>query len=201
MLDLPNDAVIVGGLEEREGVSERVFEERLTAKIEEILQVTNLKLFAPPIDLQDPNAPKTGITAWQFPEWFVAQFEVPYGEGFRSRPLVHRKSLVERRFLDKDRKKRPVVPVRFVQACINGHISDIDWFDYVHRGRSACKRQLWMDERGTSGDLVDIFVRCECGQSRSLAEAAEMGKVPPGHCRGLRPWLGAASDERCGGDL
>jgi len=21
----------------------------------------------------DPNAPRTGITAWQFPEWFIAQ--------------------------------------------------------------------------------------------------------------------------------
>jgi hypothetical protein len=51
---------------------------------------------------------------------------------------------------DKERKKRPVVPVRFVQACVNGHISDVDWYDFVHRGQSACKRQLWMDERGTA---------------------------------------------------
>lgn len=201
MVDLPNDAVIIGGLEHWEGVSERIFEERLTAKIEEILELADLKLFAPPIDLQDPNAPKTGITAWQFPEWFVAQFERPYGEGFRSRPLVHRQALVEGKFLDENRKKQPVVPVRFVQACINGHISDIDWYEFVHRGRTSCRRLLWIDERGTSGDLADIFVRCECGQSRSLAEAAEMGKIPLGYCRGLRPWLGAASNERCGGDL
>jgi len=90
--------------------------------------------------------------------------------------------------------------VRFVQACVNGHISDLDWHDFVHRGRSSCKRQLWMDERGTSGDLADIFARCECGQSRSLAEAAEMDKRPLGYCKGLRPWLGAASQEKCGGD-
>jgi MrfA Zn-binding domain len=200
MVDLPNHAVIIGGLEHWEGVSNQVFEERLTAKIQEILQVTNLKLYAPPIDLQDPNAPKTGITAWQFPEWFVAQFEVPWGDVFRSRPLLHRQALVDGRYLDRDRKKRPVVPVRFVQACINGHISDINWYDFVHRGQSSCKRQLWMDERGTSGDLADIFVRCECGQSRSLAEAAEIDKRPLGTCRGLRPWLGAASQEKCGGD-
>lgn len=201
MVDLPNHAVIIGGLEHWEGVTNPIFEERLTAKIQEILQITNLKLFAPPIDLQDLNAPKTGITAWQFPEWFVAQFEVPWGDVFRSRPLLHRQALVDGRYLDRDRKKRPVVPVRFVQACINGHISDINWYDFAHRGQSSCKRQLWMDERGTSGDLADIFVRCECGQSRSLAEAAEMDKRPLGHCRGFRPWLGAASQERCGGEL
>ena len=28
----------------------------------------------------------------------------------------------------------PVVPVRFVQACINGHISDVDWYGFVHGG-------------------------------------------------------------------
>lgn len=200
MVDLPNHAVIIGGLEHWEGVSDQIFEERLVAKIQDILQVTNLKLYAPPIDLQDPRAPKTGITAWQFPEWFVAQFEQPWGEAFRSRPLLHRRTLVEGKYLDKDRKKRPVVPVRFVQACVNGHISDVDWYDFVHRGQAACKRQLWMDERGTSGDLADIFVRCECGQSRSLAEAAEIDKRPLGYCKGLRPWLGAASQEKCGGD-
>jgi hypothetical protein len=200
MVDLPNHAVIVGGLEHWEGVSDQIFEERLVAKLQDILQLTNLKLQAPPIELQDPNAPKTGITGWQFPEWFVAQFEVPWGDVFRSRPLLNRLALVDGRYLDRDRKKRPVVPVRFVQACVNGHISDLDWHDFVHRGQSSCKRQLWMDERGTSGDLADIFARCECGQSRSLAEAAEMDKRPLGYCKGLRPWLGAASQEKCGGD-
>jgi hypothetical protein len=110
MVDLPNHAVIVGGLEHWEGVSDQIFEERLVAKLQDILQLTNLKLQAPPIDLQDLNAPKTGITGWQFPEWFVAQFEVPWGDVFRSRPLLNRLALVDGRYLDRDRKKRPVVP-------------------------------------------------------------------------------------------
>ena len=32
-----------------------------------------LKLYAPPPDQEDPTAPPTGITAWQFPEWFIIQ--------------------------------------------------------------------------------------------------------------------------------
>jgi hypothetical protein len=57
-----------------------------------------------------------------------------------------------------------------------------------------------MDERGTSGDLADVFVRCECGvPARSLAEAAEIPEKPLGFCKGLRPWLGATSREECGG--
>ena len=199
MVDLPNHAVLIGGLDHWETVTDQVFEERLVAKLESILKVTDLKLYAPPADPQDPNAPRTGIIAWLFPEWFVAQFETPWGEVFRSRPLLSSQALVNGKYLDRDRKKHPVVPVRFVQACVNGHISDLDWYEFVHRGQSNCRRRLWMDERGASGDLADIFARCECGQSRSLAEAAEIDKKPLGHCKGFRPWLGAAAREQCGG--
>ena len=56
-----------------------------------------------------------------------------------------------------------------MQACTRGHISDIDWHVYVHERGSMCRRQLWLDERGTSGDLADITVRCECGLSKTMA--------------------------------
>ena len=61
-----------------------------------------------------------------------------------------------------------------------------------------CKRQLWLDERGTGGDLADLVVRCECGKSRRMAEAAELEMKPLGLCWGARPWLGAGSQEQCG---
>jgi len=202
MVDLPNHAVIIGGLEhwQPEGMLQPVYEERLVSKLREMFQVPDIKLFSPPIDSQDPLGPKTGIYAWLFPEWFVAQFEDKMGQ-FRSRPLLHREGLVKGQYLGRDRKKYAVIPIRFVQACVNGHISDIDWYDFAHRGRTPCRQQLWIDERGTSGDLADIFVRCECGvPARSLAGAAEIDKKPLGHCKGHRPWLGAASQEKCGGD-
>ena len=202
MVDLPNHAVLIGGLEHwtTEGLKP-VYEERLISKLQTLLELPNVKLYSPPIDLQDPHGPKTGITAWLFPEWFVGQYEELWGEQFRSRPLLHREALVKGQFQARDKKKYPVIPIRFVQACVNGHISDIDWYEFVHRGRTSCRRSLSIDERGTSGDLADVFVRCECGvPARSLAEAAEIAKKPLGHCKGLRPWLGAASQEKCGGD-
>ena len=61
-----------------------------------------------------------------------------------------------------------------------------------------CRRQLWLDERGTGGDLADLVVRCECGTSRRMAEAAELELKPLGPCWGARPWLGAGSQEQCG---
>ena len=132
-----------------------------------------LKLFAPPVDSGEPNAPKTGIAVWMFPEWFVAQYEIEGPGKVRSRPLVHRETLVKNKWLGPDRKKYPVVPIRFVQACLNGHISDLDWYGFVHDYKEDCRRQLYVDERGTGGDLSDITIRCECGKSRPLIVATQ----------------------------
>ena len=40
-------------------------------------------------------------------------------------------------------------------------------------------------------------MRCECGNSRGLHDAAELG-LALGTCRGARPWLGAHAQEPCG---
>ncbi|MFM7166742.1 MAG: DrmB family protein, partial [Planctomycetaceae bacterium] len=53
------------------------------------------------------------------------------------------------------------------------------------------------DERGTSGDLSEMFVRCDCKQERSLAEAAGFRNQALGLCDGCRPWLGPHTRERC----
>src|SRR5271156_6566471 len=120
LVDLPNYAAIVGGLEFWQGTDRQIFEERLIGKLQEVLNVPDLKLFAPPVDSGEPNAAKTGIAVWMFPEWFVAQYKIEGPDKVRSRPLVHRETLVSNKFLGPDRKKYPVVPIRFVQACLNG---------------------------------------------------------------------------------
>jgi hypothetical protein len=76
LVDLPNYAAIVGGLEFWQGTDRQIFEERLIGKLQEVLNVPDLKLFAPPVDSGEPNAPKTGIAVWMFPEWFVAQYKI-----------------------------------------------------------------------------------------------------------------------------
>src|SRR5262249_28365919 len=94
-------------------------------------------------------------------------------------------------------RKHPVVPVRFVRACRRGHISDLDWYGFAHRGPTECRRQLWVDERGTSGDLAEIVVRCECGKERRLSEATMTAQKVLGTCDGSRPWLGPYTKETC----
>ena len=91
------------------------------------------------------------------------------------------------------------MPTRFVRACPRGHVDDLDWSGFAHGSGQdkRCTRQLWLDERGTTGDLSDLVVRCECGKSRRLYEAAEFEHWPLGACRGKRPWLGLGTDEDC----
>lgn len=206
MVDLPHHSVVIGGLEEWTlgPDKRRISEDRLVAKIQQLLTCPSIQLFAPPAESDDPRAIPTGITAWQFPEWFIAQHDVARGS-YRRRPLVHQLALVSHRggwrYEDPDTRRRcPVVPIRFVQGCINGHLSDIDWYKFVHEGGNTdCTRQLWVEERGTSGDIRDVFILCECGAGRSMAAAAARGTDILGFCRGRRPWLGNDAWERCGG--
>ena len=202
MVDLPNHSVLIGGLDSWSTGGEEIVEPRLIEKLKQLfdppLQV--LKLYSPPPDNDDPTAPQTGITAWQFPEWFITQdVDRDASVGFaRARMLVHRNMLTKGKFIGDDKKKRAVVPVRFVRACRNGHIGDIDWYSFVHGGNTECRRQLWIEERGTSGDLAEVYVRCECGKAeRSMALAIESPESML-RCDGKRPWLGAYANERCG---
>jgi Domain of unknown function (DUF1998). len=130
---------------------------------------------------------------WRFPEWFVVREESGGAEREQSRRLVHRKKLDDKSRFD----GRQVVATRFVRACPKGHVDDLDWHQFVHGVEDNCRRQLWLDERGTSGDLADLVVRCECKKSRGLHEATVMELYPLGTCRGARPWLGRNSRESC----
>lgn len=200
MVDLPDHSVIIGGLDNWSGYRDRqIFEDRLAAKVAKLLQMSSVDFFAPPADKDDPNAQITGITAWQFPEWFIAQGEFPPPvPGSRPRPLVHRADLVKGQY-ELDRKKYRVVPIRFVQACPRGHVSDINWRVFVHGKGATCSRSLWLEERGTGGELTDIVVRCECGLFKELSATTKREDVPLGFCNGPRPWLGNYASEPCGG--
>ncbi|PHR90081.1 MAG: hypothetical protein COA78_35420 [Blastopirellula sp.] len=201
MMDLPDHSVMIGGLDSWSAGGDEIIEPRLVDKLKSLfdppLQV--LKLLSPPPDADDPTAPQTGVTAWQFPEWFITQdidSEASHGT-VRSRMLVHRKMLNKGKFIDDSRKKRSVVPVRFVRACRNGHIGDIDWYSFVHSTDTSCRRRLWLEEHGTSGDITEIVIRCDCGQARGLAEAVGFRTEALGRCDGRKPWLGPYEKDNC----
>jgi hypothetical protein len=193
-IDLPDMSVVIGGLDWWKGYErDRIIEPRLEEKVAKALGVPRILLYAPPSEPEAHDTRIAGIPVDEFPRWFVADVEVRRGQS-RSRPLVHARILLNGKY-EYERKKVEVTPVRFVQACNNGHLADIEWREFAHGGRHSCQRPLWIDEYGTSGDLTDGLVRCECGLQRPLAQAT-IGKAL-GQCKGQRPWL--PQGEKCGG--
>ena len=210
MVDLPDYSILIGGLNHWHGDKKRIYEERLEERVAEILGVNDIALYAPPVDEKDPKASRTGITAFAFPSWFVAQVEETWPKSneaapntnskvYRTRPLLPWGSLVSGKYLNADKKKVPVVPMRFVQACLNGHISDINWYRFVHEeSQPKCRGLLWFDEGGSGNDFADIFVRCEaCKARRQLSDATVPNGKVLGKCEGNRPWLGPKAQELC----
>ena len=197
LIDLPDESAIVGGLDTwgAETNLEPIEEPRLASKLTSMTGVHGARLYAPPPEPEHWQDRQRGIGAWRFPEWFVVQESNPGSTGqtgSRSRRMVRRTALDRGRF-----DKRPVVTTRFVRACSRGHVDDIDWHRFVHGADDPCRQQLRLDERGTSGDLAEQIVRCECGKSRRMHEAADVAKFPLGTCSGARPWLGRHANEPC----
>ncbi len=89
-----------------------------------------------------------------------------------------------------------VVPVRFVTACINGHLDDFPWHFWV-KHKSTCnkeKRDLKLYSRGPG--LAGLNVQClGCGAKKSMENAFKKAALIGLRCQGRRPWLG--KDEDC----
>ena len=100
MVDLPNASVLIGGLNRWKFSSNgkrEITEDRLVKKIYDRFQkrypdLTTIKLYEPPENSDDGVGNRTGMTAFIFPSWFVAQIEDQWvsstGKKYRSRPLI-----------------------------------------------------------------------------------------------------------------
>ena len=200
MIDLPEYSVIVSGLGDWSHLrSEKIEERRLVAKLQKLLGVPSLELRTPP--RHEENVQKAApVGARIFPTWFIVKGDKPSPKNplWRRRRLVRWEHLNRRHFRDDDGQRKPVVPVRFVCGCRRGHIDDLDWRAFVHKSGATCERPLWLEERGTGGDLGDTFAVCDCGEGRSLYEASSPSTGALGRCDGKRPWIGQYAQEGCG---
>jgi hypothetical protein len=160
-----------------------------------------LRLLTPPVQPDGYKGDPFGIDVTVFPSWFVLDLvETPTiaGETHRARRLVRWHELDNangwRNFETEDGKKHDVSPLRFVGACPNGHIQDLDWRRIVHGGE-PCEADMWLIEQGTSANLTDLEIACGCGRSLSMREATLHGRL--GDCEGQMPWLAGNPRERC----
>lgn len=200
MVDLPDASIIISGLDHwRYDMANipQISEPRLIRKLQTIKAIPNLTLRQPPPSNDQPQGFHPDICGWRFPEWFIVQHAITTPAGHRRRRLVNLDSLTSGKYREAQ-KNESVVPVRFVRACEAGHIGDIDWRAFVHELASVpCGRDLWTEERGTSGDLDETFIVCDCGAEQTMSHAARRDLHPLGRCDGRRPWLGPGTRESC----
>ncbi|GEC32162.1 DUF1998 domain-containing protein [Sinorhizobium fredii] len=223
MLDLPDQAVIVSGLQGwRYGPNMKtVAEDRLIAllrdQLGDKLSPTFSGLRHPPEqdeERRDDRAP--GVEVLLFPSWFTVDDDASASgaDGDHSSSAIEkRRRMVEFHHLtvtkagklsyrDDQGKRREVNPIRFVAACTKGHLQDISWRFLVHRnGDQTCRKPMHWVERGVSSDPSDISVRCTCGSMLTMADLYKPKFL--GTCRAESPWLQPQRlhDEECGIDL
>lgn len=96
-------------------------------------------------------------------------------------------------------------PMRFVVACEEGHLQDVDWFGWAHRNQQLattgqCSRstgELYFTTTGASGgDFNSMTVSCgRCG-AKSTLQGLTDGPYIFG-CAGRQPWHDSRQAERC----
>lgn len=186
MVDLVDHAVVVGGLDFwRDPRPRPIPEARLQSKLA-VQFGPRLTFRAPPMgDDQMPDK-QCGVDVVEMPEWFVCQ---------RCRTLFPIRERVRRGHECERNQYGTCVPVRFVASCRRGHLDDFPWRAFVHGTAGPCDRARLKLEEGTTGDLADVHVACQCGARRFMSDATN--PVNLGRCSGKRPWLGRDATEGC----
>lgn len=203
IVDLPEASVMIMGLDSwpiafGNQSMRQISEPRLVQYLTKLLSNTEdgsswlkegvtLSLFEPPLN-GDTTLGRTPpkVPAVKYPRW-----EVVTDQADTSKQELRRFRSGDK---PKAKKGQVISPVRWVAACSKGHIDDIDWRYFVHRGGS-CQQTMYMQDRGAAGDPQYITVSCDCGASRQLSELFTENAL--GSCKGYRPWIEGYEATNC----
>jgi len=57
--------------------------------------------------------------------------------------------------------------IRFIKACPDGHMDEVDWYFLAHGFRSGCQHTEWFKWYGGGGSLSNVRIECpRCGSSK-----------------------------------
>ncbi len=92
-------------------------------------------------------------------------------------------------------RKFAVVPIRFIRACKNGHMGDIDWCYFVHRRENGMLPKPLARRHGHHG-RVEPNYGSGANAVRPVSSARPPGRTTPRweRCDSSQQWLGPAAD-------
>lgn len=108
--------------------------------------------------------------------------------------------------------KPEMIPMRFVAYCSNGHLAEINWWEWVHQKASAAENGQCKDKDSlkftsggrAGGDFLEMKVKCDkCGLENDLSDIQRQVARPNvvegyGHsCCGRQPWQRFEDREAC----
>ena len=200
LIDLPNFPVLVRGLDDwrYDTVPDwtPLSEPRLLAAVGKLLSAPVAELRPPPwMDGFDaePNgqACRVGVPVMPFPQWLrctACNRLAPLDSGNWGFVNDKARRPDEAKFFHQDcprRRRQPLaVAARFVLACVNGHLDDFPYREFVHRG-GACPEAshppLLMDDYGGNRG-ANVMIRCpSCTAKRNISQATGSAASEPAH--------------------
>jgi len=225
-VDLPHMSVIIQGLEFWEKYYSKlnnpdlVIEGRLLKAVQSHLGPTVKELRQPPwmsSEIDRNEADRIGIPASLFPRWLRcvgcnvlappnwSEFNYKNTNPYRPDQAAYFHKGCRGRGNNRLKPMdRPTVPARFLLACINGHLDEFPYIEWVHQASGEswqCSPEVvkplleMIESPSNSGPQVKIVCR-SCKKSRTMQEATgEKGEEKLPACRGRHPHL--SSFEKC----
>jgi hypothetical protein len=154
----------------------------------------------PPVDKKNP---RVSVPFSRFPRWH-----------FCSENQCRRMHYVDWKMETGERPQCPycsrgkLTPMRFVVACENGHLGELQWSKWVHSSESDCEHRDKLSFRvkaGGSGGLESLIVKCIACNSQTDVQTifsvfksnVDQGKWK---CNGTHPWT-INNPEECNAQL
>jgi hypothetical protein len=202
LLDLPNTSALILGLDDWDTrYCTELSEERLLRTIQRRFGSQVKALNLPPVSFEDdnldPSAPAVGVPVALFPRWLrcplcdtLATIDSGIFKLVQDRWRPDRTRQVHESCQKSASLPPTALPVRFLLACREGHLTDFPWVEYLHKQNVPCKpARLTLREFGAAGDASDIIIKClECRLERRMADAFDRDAFRI-QCSGHHPHL------------
>ncbi len=186
IIDVGQESFLIQGIEKWRQSQLRVIElKRLSSRLRKFLKA--------------PKEEKPSLMVRRFPEEMFCE---------KCRKMARWKTEMEREGFEPrcttDGCDGTLVPMRFVLACENGHLDDVNWWRWAHSGAnrvSGCKAydqlSFTVDPSSATGGLASIRVGCRCGSWRSLEDISNKNIVKEAFktCAGRHPWIFGKREE------